>query len=485
MEKALTSDKEINPLIVKTQLDEILAREITSFIDVDSHAAMMSFNLATISCITIIVEREREIRQFSDFPPERYQLDSFASELVAIGLEKDDELDTAITSSLKNGYISENETGEFKAEMPSFMMAGFLDSMFPGMQGMNLIAFVLQMNHEVNSGRKSLELAKQSFESALKSRGVSVSRDHAEKKASEMASGVQKSPAQTKEISIKLKKLKQENIDRLSTLMKTRKKRSDEYREKVQVKDVFDKGPTKEEIAAQKAEQEKIQEKARQDAELERQLAEKDARIKQAEEAAENTAKQLRKLEEKELALKAAQEKAEEFAAREAQMAQREARLKALEDRIRQKEEAQALQEIEISPKDSKVQEEKEIVLSEEDIASRIAQFESELAMPCPLCATGQIEEKTTEKGKLFFSCTTSGCRFVSWDKPYHFECPLCKNLFLIEIQASGDEKGLKCPRAACSYTQNNLLDPKQNMASAAASQAPKKKRRVVRRKRR
>jgi hypothetical protein len=47
-------------------------------------------------------------------------------------------------------------------------------------------------------------------------------------------------------------------------------------------------------------------------------------------------------------------------------------------------------------------------------------------------------------------------------------------------------EKGLKCPRASCSYTQNNLLDPRQNMAAQAAStSAPKKKRRVVRRKRR
>jgi len=311
MVEGLKSGKEITPLVVKTQLDEILAREITSFIDVDSDSAMMSFNLATISCITIIVEREREIRQYTDFPPERYQLESFTSELVDIGLENDNNLETAIATSLKSGYISEDGKGEFKAEMPSFMMAGFLDSMFPGMQGMNLIAFVLQMNHEVNTGRKTLELAKQSFESALKSRGVSVSRDHAEKKASEMASGDQKSPAQTKEISKKLKKLKKENIDRLSTLMKTRKKRSDEYTQKVQVKDVFDKGPSKEEIAAQEAQIKKAEEIARKDAELARQLAEKDERIKEAEEAAKEAAKQLKELEEKELALKAAQEKAE------------------------------------------------------------------------------------------------------------------------------------------------------------------------------
>jgi ssDNA-binding Zn-finger/Zn-ribbon topoisomerase 1 len=107
--------------------------------------------------------------------------------------------------------------------------------------------------------------------------------------------------------------------------------------------------------------------------------------------------------------------------------------------------------------------------------------------MPCPLCKEGEIVSRTTEKGKDFFSCTNPECRFVSWDKPYHFECPLCKNSFLVEMTASNGEKGLKCPRAACSYTQDNLMDPKLNMArKAAAGTAPrKKKRRVVRRKRR
>ncbi len=492
------SGKDIHPFVVKTHLDEILAREITSFIDVDSDEAMISFNLATISCITIIVEREREIRQYADFPPERYQLESFANELVEIGLENDDYLETAIRTSLKSGYISEDEKRDFKAEMPSFMMAGFLDSMFPGMQGMNLIAFVLQMNDEVISGRKTLELAKQSFESTLKSRGVSVSRDNAEKRASEMASGDQKTPGQTKEISTKLKKLKKENIDRLSTLMKTRKKRSGEYTEKVQVTDVFDKGPSKEEIAAEKAKIENVEKIARKEAELARQLAQKDEQIKQAEEAANKAAKQLKEIEEKELALKAVEEKAAEFAAREAQMAQREAQLKAMEERIKETEEAHARQEQETKAQETKAQETKvqetkvqetktqeTSLTSEEDIESRIAAFELELAMPCPLCGKGEIEEKTTEKGKLFFSCSKPDCRFVSWDKPYHFECPLCKNPFLIELQTSTDTKGLKCPRASCSYTQKNLLDPKQNMTAEAAGLQPKKKKRVVRRKRR
>ena len=471
---------------VRSQLDEILAREITSLIDVDSDMAMMSFNLATISCITIIVEREREIKQYADFPPERYNRESFTSELVDIGLDHDDYLETAVSSSLTAGYISSRENGELKAELPAFVMAGFLDSMFPGMQGLNLIAFVLQINHEVNTGRKTLELAKQSFATSLKTRGVSVTKDRAEERASEMAKGVQQDTAvQSKKISTQLKK---ENLDRLSKLIKTRKKRTDDYQERVKIQDVFDKGPTKEELEAERREIEQAEEAARKAAELARQLAEKDERIKEAEEAAQELSQQLKTLEEKERALesareeaRAAKEKAAELEAREAEMAEKEARLKALEEEIRQKEE-QALQ---LQKEKDAAREAEQDSDEDDDIESRIAAFEQELAMPCPLCAQGKIEEKATEKGKVFFSCSQRECRFVSWDKPYHFECPLCKNPFLTEFDTPAGEKGLKCPRAACSYTQNNLLDPKQNMAAAADAAKPKKKKKIVRRRKR
>lgn len=478
-------DKELNqqitPAFVKMQLDEILAREVIAFIDVDSAAATMSFNLTSISCIIVVVDREREIKQYADFPPERYVRESFVKELLDIGLERDEDLENAITSLITQGYISQNEKGEFKAEMAAFMMAGFLDTMFPGMQGMNLIAFVLQMNEEVNSGRKTLELAKQSFATSLKTSGVSVSRDHAEKRASEMASGVQRVPVQTKEIS---GKLKQENLERLSRLMKSRKKRSDDYTTKVRITDVFQKGPSQEELEARKIQLEKAGEEARQAADLARQLAEKEERLRQAQEAARQGAKLAQELEEKELALKAAQEKtvqaekeAAELALRQAQLAEKEAQLKAMEEKLRQKQD-QANQEAEARL--HQAGDEQEATSLDEDIESRIAAFESELPMACPVCNIGEIEEKTTEKGKRFFTCTKKECRFVSWEKPYHFECPLCKNSFLIEMQTIQGETGLKCPRAACSYTQKNLLDPRQGQG--ADDSTLKKKRKVVRR---
>ncbi len=481
--------EELTPSFVRDQLDEILAQEITALLDVDSAAAMMSFNLASISCITLIIEREREIKQYSDFPPERYTKESFFRELIDIGLEKDDTLEKTIDVVLNSGYIGTDANGELKAEMPSFMMVGFLDNMFPGMQGMNLVAFVLQMNNEVNSSRKTLDLAKESFKSILKSRGVSVSKESAEKKATQMVSGTVVTSTQAKEIS---KKLKKNNLNRLSKLMKGRKKRTLGATGQQKIKDVFDKGPTKEELETEKAEVQKAAEAAKKTAELAKELVQKDKKIREAEKAAQKAEMQLKEIEQREIQLKEAQkeaelakEKAAEFEARETLMAQKEAQLKALEEKLKLEEEQKRQQEKENQQKQIEEEELKKTPKADDDIESQIAAFESELTMPCPLCKDGEIVSKTTEKGKEFFSCTSSECRFVSWDKPYHFNCPLCKNSFLTENVTPNGEKGLKCPRAACSYTQNNLYEAKQNVATAPAGGPKKKKKRIVRRKRR
>jgi hypothetical protein len=480
-------DQELDPGFVRDQLDEILAQEITALLDIDSKSAMLSFNLASIACITLIVEREREIRQYPESPPERYTKESFIHELAEIGLERDMILEKAVLLVLNNGYISIDSKSLLKAEMPSFMMMGFLDNMFPGMPGMNLVGFVLQINEEVNSGRKTLELARESFKSTLKSRGVLVTKDSAEKKAAEIAAGLGAMPGQTREIALKLK---QDNLDRLSKLIKTRRKRSMDSAGQLNIKDVFDKGPSREELEAEKAEEE-----ARKAAAFARELAEKEEKIKQAEAAAKEAAKQLEEFEQREKELIKAQEAAErakqkvaELEAREALMARKEAELTALEERLKQEEKLKLEEEKrhveeKKAAEGNEAEETEEDALSDEDIESRIAAFESDLTMPCPLCKQGEIVSKTTEKGKEFFTCNSPGCRFVSWDKPYHIECPLCKNPFLTEIVSPTGEKGLKCPRASCSYRQNNLSDPKLNMAQTVSGASPKKIKKVIRRK--
>ncbi len=476
--------------IVRQELDEILAHEITGFIDLDMGNTKMSFNLGTISCIIIIVEREREIKQYADSPPERFTRETFTEELVEIGLEQDDYLERAIDFLMDNGYIGQGANGGLQAELPSFMMVAFLDTMFPGMQGMNLLAFILQINDEVNSGRKSLDLAKESFKGTLKSRGVSVTQDQAQKLATDMVTGVQQRSGQTQKISQQLKK---NNVKRLADLMKTRK-RSDTFTQQMLIQDVFDKGPTKEEIEAQEEAARKEAEIAGKFTELGRQLEEKDGQIQQTRLALEQAEKQLEILEKTRSDLAAAREQITLLESKLAQIDEKDAQIKELEYRNRRLEEDLTAAREEAARKEKeaeKKEKEAAAAIDDDDIESRIAQFEENLAMVCPLCNEGKLKSSTTEKGREYYSCSKPDCRFIAWDKPYHFACPLCKNPYLTETTSPEGEKGLKCPRASCSYSQDNLLNPGQSMSAsssatgAPASAEPKKKKRLVRIKKR
>jgi ssDNA-binding Zn-finger/Zn-ribbon topoisomerase 1 len=106
--------------------------------------------------------------------------------------------------------------------------------------------------------------------------------------------------------------------------------------------------------------------------------------------------------------------------------------------------------------------------LSDEALEERISAFEQDLAMACPVCSRGKIEKKDTAKGKSFYVCNQEACVFVSWGKPFHLECPRCKNPFLIQATAKAGETVLRCPRATCRYQQGM---PEQKTSSPA--QAP------------
>jgi len=57
----------------------------------------------------------------------------------------------------------------------------------------------------------------------------------------------------------------------------------------------------------------------------------------------------------------------------------------------------------------------------------------NEIGVPCPEpdCA-GQVVERTSRKGKLFFGCSRyPQCSFVSWDRPVDSRCPRCGKIMV------------------------------------------------------
>jgi DNA topoisomerase-1 len=69
------------------------------------------------------------------------------------------------------------------------------------------------------------------------------------------------------------------------------------------------------------------------------------------------------------------------------------------------------------------------------------------LGVPCPKCGKGELAEKKSRKGKLFYSCTRwPDCDYALWDKPVKFPCPNGDSPLMVEkTYKSGT--ALVCPK--------------------------------------
>lgn len=95
-----------------------------------------------------------------------------------------------------------------------------------------------------------------------------------------------------------------------------------------------------------------------------------------------------------------------------------------------------------------------EEAVADDDIAARIAAFEKQLSLVCPICKANSLKEEKTAAGKLFYSCASPSCNFISWGRPHLMACPRCKNAFMVEVEDNAGKLFLKCPRATCQHRQ-------------------------------
>lgn len=123
----------------------------------------------------------------------------------------------------------------------------------------------------------------------------------------------------------------------------------------------------------------------------------------------------------------------------------------------------------------------------EDNVENRIAAFEEDLSMQCPVCRKASIQVLQTAKGRAYYKCSEETCMFISWGRPHHIACPLCGNPFLVESAGRDGGEILKCPRATCRYREaasGSEAAPTASEGGGPPSESSRKpRRRVVRRK--
>ena len=77
--------------------------------------------------------------------------------------------------------------------------------------------------------------------------------------------------------------------------------------------------------------------------------------------------------------------------------------------------------------------------------------FVRSTGVKCPKCGEGDIIEKKSKSGKIFFGCNRyPDCSFALWDEPTGNKCPECGELLLKKITKNGDFE--VCSSRTCSY---------------------------------
>ena len=75
------------------------------------------------------------------------------------------------------------------------------------------------------------------------------------------------------------------------------------------------------------------------------------------------------------------------------------------------------------------------------------------LGIKCPKCGIGEVTERKSKKGRLFYGCDKyPNCDFVSWERPYSTPCPKCGSICIIKGN-KGKDKEVICQKEGCGYT--------------------------------
>ncbi|MCK4537137.1 MAG: topoisomerase DNA-binding C4 zinc finger domain-containing protein, partial [Desulfuromonadales bacterium] len=72
----------------------------------------------------------------------------------------------------------------------------------------------------------------------------------------------------------------------------------------------------------------------------------------------------------------------------------------------------------------------------------------------CPECGEGELMEKKSRRGKIFYSCNLyPKCKYALWNLPLAKTCPKCGFPILEEKTTKRQGTVHRCPQEDCDYS--------------------------------
>ncbi|MDO3377461.1 type I DNA topoisomerase [Geoalkalibacter halelectricus] len=96
------------------------------------------------------------------------------------------------------------------------------------------------------------------------------------------------------------------------------------------------------------------------------------------------------------------------------------------------------------------------------------------LGITCPECQEGELMEKKSRYGKIFYSCNRyPKCKYALWDLPLAQACPKCRFPVTVEKTTKREGTVRKCPQDACDWKEV-LVPPAAKPAAAKTTKTGK-----------
>ncbi len=98
----------------------------------------------------------------------------------------------------------------------------------------------------------------------------------------------------------------------------------------------------------------------------------------------------------------------------------------------------------------------------------------------CLACGTGEMLERVSRRGKVFFSCSRyPDCEFVAWDRPVAVPCPECGAAFVTEKVTKRYGTVRRCIREGCAWQEQLESEDGETYAPLPARRAAARVRRT------
>jgi len=462
-------------------LDQVLLRHLERITGTSRGIQGLPMDLMTVTCIVLLMEHIEEAGREGNGG--RLNRSDLEDELSEMGLDDPPMVEQTLTRMAEAGYIEMDAKQRMVPGKPAFSMARLLDHAFPGMPGMNLVAYFVQTLDELETGRKDSATALMQLDQMLRRHGAAPFRQHGEVRKGTKAGGSAGPSSSRPEDASVSSRTKAPNRDRRplrpreNRLVFRSPKQSapgsshgDRNRRNPGPDDGID--PRLEPADTPTP----LQEREPPPAPLEREEEPTQAVDPAGGAETGHTGPNV---------LQEPLDTAEAGTPFEPETAPEPP--SDLPTDTEQGLDIEPVDEPEPVPDEDAGVSPVTPAGEEEGVEERIAAFENTLAMECPVCRQASVKVRETAKGRVYYQCTSDACMFISWGRPHHIPCPRCGNPFLVESTARSGETLLKCPRATCRYTFRQEADasPKKSGSAEADASIPtvrKKKRRVVKR---